>query len=84
MLEKAFTTVTLLAVLAPSLSAAAFAQTTILNVSYDVSRELYKEINPAFEASWKRRQLKLLRSNSLTAARPSRRSRSSMDLKPTS
>jgi sulfate/thiosulfate transport system substrate-binding protein len=32
---------------------AAFAQTTILNVSYDVSRELYKEINPAFVAAWK-------------------------------
>jgi sulfate transport system substrate-binding protein len=29
------------------------AQTTILNVSYDVSRELYKEINPAFVAAWK-------------------------------
>jgi sulfate transport system substrate-binding protein len=32
----------------------AFAQTTMLNVSYDVSRELYKEINPAFSAAWKR------------------------------
>ncbi len=32
---------------------AAFAQTSILNVSYDVSRELYKEINPAFSAAWK-------------------------------
>lgn len=31
----------------------ASAQTTILNVSYDVSRELYKEINPAFVAAWK-------------------------------
>lgn len=31
----------------------AFAQTAILNVSYDVSRELYKEINPAFVAAWK-------------------------------
>ena len=30
-----------------------FAQTTILNVSYDVSRELYKDINPAFSAQWK-------------------------------
>ena len=30
-----------------------FAQTTILNVSYDVSRELYKDINPAFAAAWK-------------------------------
>lgn len=32
----------------------AFAQTSILNVSYDVSRELYKEINPAFVAAWKK------------------------------
>ena len=29
------------------------AQTTLLNVSYDVSRELYKDINPAFAAHWK-------------------------------
>jgi len=35
------------------LPAAALAQTTILNVSYDVSRELYKDINPAFIADWK-------------------------------
>ena len=28
-------------------------QTSILNVSYDVSRELYKDINPAFVADWK-------------------------------
>ncbi|MDA0190311.1 MAG: sulfate ABC transporter substrate-binding protein [Proteobacteria bacterium] len=32
---------------------AAYAQTTLLNVSYDVSRELYKDINPAFVAAWK-------------------------------
>lgn len=31
----------------------AFAQSSILNVSYDVSRELYKDINPAFAAHWK-------------------------------
>jgi sulfate/thiosulfate transport system substrate-binding protein len=31
------------------------AQTSILNVSYDVSRELYKEINPAFAEEWKQR-----------------------------
>lgn len=31
----------------------ALAQGTILNVSYDVSRELYKDINPAFIAHWK-------------------------------
>lgn len=37
-----------------SLSAtAAFADVSILNVSYDVARELYKDINPAFVAHWK-------------------------------
>lgn len=35
------------------LPATVLAQTTILNVSYDVSRELYKDINPAFVAHWK-------------------------------
>ncbi len=30
------------------------AQTVLLNVSYDVTRELFKEINPAFEAHWKK------------------------------
>ena len=41
--------------LAPALlvSGSALAQTTLLNVSYDVSRELYKDINPAFAAVWK-------------------------------
>jgi sulfate transport system substrate-binding protein len=34
-------------------SAAALAQTAILNVSYDVARELYKDMNPAFIADWK-------------------------------
>lgn len=35
----------------------AFAQVpaSLLNVSYDVARELYKEINPAFAAAWKNR-----------------------------
>ncbi len=33
--------------------AAQAAETSILNASYDVSRELYKEINPAFVAHWK-------------------------------
>jgi sulfate transport system substrate-binding protein len=32
-----------------------FGQTSILNVSYDVSRELYKDINPAFIEEWKAR-----------------------------
>jgi sulfate transport system substrate-binding protein len=35
------------------LSVTVFAETAILNVSYDVSRELYKDINPAFIADWK-------------------------------
>jgi len=29
------------------------AGTALLNVSYDVARELYKEINPAFQRAWK-------------------------------
>jgi sulfate/thiosulfate-binding protein len=33
---------------------AAHAQTTLLNVSYDPTRELYKDINKAFAASWKK------------------------------
>ncbi len=34
-------------------AAAADQPTTLLNVSYDVARELYKQINPAFVASYK-------------------------------
>jgi sulfate/thiosulfate transport system substrate-binding protein len=34
-------------------SVAAAADTTLLNVSYDPTRELYKAINPAFAADWK-------------------------------
>jgi sulfate transport system substrate-binding protein len=29
------------------------AQTTLLNVSYDVARELFRDLNPAFIADWK-------------------------------
>jgi sulfate transport system substrate-binding protein len=45
-----------LAALAPvaAPAAAPAAETTLLNASYDVSRELYKEINPAFSAHWKK------------------------------
>ena len=35
------------------IAAPVWAQTTLLNVSYDVTRELYKQINPAFVAQWK-------------------------------
>lgn len=33
---------------------ASAAETQLLNVSYDVARELYKDINPAFIAEWKK------------------------------
>jgi sulfate transport system substrate-binding protein len=33
----------------------AMADTTLLNASYDVSRELYKDIDPAFSADWKKK-----------------------------
>ncbi|HEX5394289.1 MAG TPA: sulfate ABC transporter substrate-binding protein [Rhodocyclaceae bacterium] len=35
-----------------SLSGTAWADGTLLNVSYDVTRELYKDINPAFIKAW--------------------------------
>ncbi|MDD2833935.1 MAG: sulfate ABC transporter substrate-binding protein [Methylotenera sp.] len=35
------------------ISNAAFAETSLLNVSYDVSREYYKDLNPAFIKYWK-------------------------------
>ena len=43
-----------LAALALPLSVRA-ADAELLNVSYDVARELYKEINPAFIADWKKK-----------------------------
>ena len=42
-------------VLLSAASASAIAETTILNASYDVSRELYKDIDPAFAADWKKK-----------------------------
>lgn len=44
----------LLAVGAALPLSASAATPELLNVSYDVARELYKEINPAFIASWKK------------------------------
>jgi sulfate transport system substrate-binding protein len=38
-----------------ALPLAAHADTELLNVSYDVARELYKDINPAFIADWKKK-----------------------------
>jgi sulfate transport system substrate-binding protein len=43
-----------LAAIALSTSALAGAQTTLLNVSYDVAREFYKDINVAFAESYKK------------------------------
>jgi len=37
----------------PMLASAADQPTTLLNVSYDVARELYKQVNPAFVAAYK-------------------------------
>ncbi len=45
---------TLLAGLSIISAGPAQADATLLNVSYDVSRELYKEINPAFVAHWQK------------------------------
>jgi len=41
------------AVLGSLVAAPAMAATTLLNVSYDVSREFYKQVNPAFQKFWK-------------------------------
>lgn len=43
----------LAAVLALGLAAPVHAQDAILNVSYDIARELFQQINPAFAADWK-------------------------------
>lgn len=43
----------ILAALLASLSGAALAQTTVLNVSYDPTRELYQEYDKAFASYWK-------------------------------
>ncbi|MGH8809720.1 MAG: hypothetical protein ACREX0_17745, partial [Noviherbaspirillum sp.] len=37
-----------------TIAAPATAQTVLLNVSYDVARELFKDINPVFIADWKK------------------------------
>ena len=46
---------------------------TLLNVSYDPTREFYQDVNAAFERNWKRRPAPQLRSGNLTAGRESRR-----------
>jgi sulfate transport system substrate-binding protein len=50
---KSFTRIALAAALVVALGGAAFAQTQLLNVSYDPTRELYVDVNAAFAKYWK-------------------------------
>lgn len=50
---KSFTVRTALAALVIGAAAPAFAQDRLLNVSYDIARELFEALNPAFAAHWK-------------------------------
>ncbi len=51
------------------------ADVTLLNVSYDPTRELYAEFNKAFAATYRRRPARASRSSSRMAARARRRAR---------
>ena len=51
----------------------AAADTTLLNVSYDPTRELYQEFNAAFAEKWERETGERSRSRCRTAALASRR-----------
>ena len=53
----------------------AAASTTLLNVSYDPTRELYVEFNKAFAEYWKTQGGETCGSTSRMAARASRRAR---------
>ena len=72
----------LIAALALSAATLAQAQTSLLNVSYDVAREFYKDINTAFAAHYKRPPAKTSRSISHTPARARRRGRWPMGWRP--
>ncbi len=52
-IRQGFATAAFTAAFVLVLSVVAFAQTTLLNVSYDPTRELYKDFNAAFAAHWK-------------------------------
>ena len=51
------------------------AETVLLNVSYDPTRELYADYNKVFTAYWKKKTARTCPSASRTAARASRRAR---------
>ena len=56
----------------------------ILNVSYDIARELYEQVNKAFVADWKARLAKTSLLISLMPVHPSRHVPFSKAWKPTS
>jgi ABC-type sulfate transport system substrate-binding protein len=56
---------------------------TLLNVSYDPTRELYADFNKAFAAYWKAKTGDNVTVKASTAARASRPARSSTAWKPT-
>ena len=43
---------TLILALVPALASPVFAESSLLNVSYDVSRDFYKDFNPLFQKHW--------------------------------
>jgi sulfate/thiosulfate transport system substrate-binding protein len=57
---------------------------TLVNVSYDPTRELYQQFNEAFIAHWQAEKAKLSPSRIPMAVPAPRLARSSMDSKPTS
>jgi len=59
------------------------AAVTLLNVSYDPTREFYQEVNAAFARAWLARTAGRSPSTSRTAAPASRRGRSSTASRPT-
>ena len=60
------------------------ADISLLNVSYDPTRELYQDFNAAFAKHWKTQMATTSRSSNRTAALASRRARSLMASKPMS
>ena len=60
------------AALGLALIAPAFADVTLLNVSYDPTRELYQEFNAAFAKQWQAKTGEKVTSSNRTAARASR------------
>ena len=65
-------------------ASAVLADTTLLNVSYDPTRELYKAVNEAFAKDWQAKTGEESPSSSPTAAPASRPAPSSTACKPMS